>query len=986
MLDLSELNSKQKEAVTYDGGPLLILAGAGSGKTKCLTYRVAYFILEKKILAENILLTTFTNKAAKEMKQRVEKLTGTKPGFAGTFHSFCAKLLRMDGAAIGIPVNFVIYDDGDQKEAIKDILTKLNLSDKSYNPGAIAYEISEAKNMMLTPNQYAEFARNDFQEKVFSIYLEYQKVLAETGALDFDDLLAKAVQLFKESPETLAKWQGRLTHVLVDEWQDTNKIQYLLIKLLVGTKGNITAVGDASQCLPKGTLISTDRGNRKIETIKKGERVLSATGRGVYEDFLVNKVSKRKCRDKLIVIKTKSGKILKLTPNHILFSTVTPKENLHHVYLMYRADMGYRIGQAKGMRAGDLKHNWKPTVGISTRGNQESADKMWILKTCQDRSEANYWEYYFAFKYGVPTLVFDTGGRNMKFTSEQIKKLFSEINTKERVVKLMEDIGIDPRFPHHRPKGTSGYKQPDRQIIHLKFFEDPRKNPTTPWSKHRIALNTTDRGLEKKVKEAGFYTRPGRKNTWRTEIMRTSYDEAENIAVKLSKEAGEIEISYEAFLFKDKEKLYFHPASHMQPGMIIAVQKNGKIVEEEVQEIQHEHYTGEVYDLDIEHVHNYIANGTVVHNSIYSWRGADYRNINYLVNDYKNIKVINLEQNYRSTQNILSAANFVISKNTTHPILKLWTEKTAGQKIKIYRAKSGLEEASFIVNEVLALTSNKYSLSDIAILYRTNAQSRVIEEAFLHAGIPYTLVGGTKFYARTEVKDVLSYLRLLVNPKDKVSEKRAVKIGVKRFEKFREFVDTAGELISSTTLEILDSILEKTNYLELYEKETDENYARLENIKELRSVATEFPEINEFLENVALVETESKSDKNSKEAVTLMTLHAAKGLEFPVVFIIGMEEGLFPHSRSLWEQGQLEEERRLAYVGITRAKELLYLTFAARRLYFGQNASNPPSRFLIDIPEELITSVSDDISDFKKSAIDSSKRLYNSEYHFEDDE
>jgi len=606
---LAQLNKAQQEAVSYRGNALLVLAGAGSGKTKVLTHRVAYFIEQGLAKPENILLLTFTNKASKEMKERVEKLTGTKPGFAGTFHSFCAKILRMDGGPIGVPTNFVIYDDGDQKEAIKDILTKMNLSDKAYNPGAISNAISEAKNMMLTPTQYAEFARNDFQEKVFSIYLNYEKNLKEAGALDFDDLLSKCVELFKSSPETLSKWQDRLTHVLVDEWQDTNKIQYLLIKLLVGQKGNITAVGDASQ-------------------------------------------------------------------------------------------------------------------------------------------------------------------------------------------------------------------------------------------------------------------------------------------------------------------------------------------------------------------------------SIYSWRGADYKNINYLINDYKNIKVINLEQNYRSTQTILSAANFIISKNTTHPILKLWTEKAAGQKIKIYRAKSGLEEASFVVNETLELTTAKYSLADIAILYRTNAQSRVIEEALLHSGIPYTLVGGTKFYARTEVKDVLCYLRLLTNPKDRVSEKRAVKIGARRLEKFKELRDSIPDITALTTLDILDSVLEKTRYLDLYEKESEENFTRLENIKELRSVATEFPELNLFLENVALVETETKSDKTSSEAVTLMTLHAAKGLEFPVVFMIGMEEGLFPHSRALWESSQLEEERRLAYVGITRAKDILYLTYAARRLYFGQNTSNPPSRFLIDIPEDLI---------------EASEKLYNSvegyqkEYHFDDD-
>jgi DNA helicase-2/ATP-dependent DNA helicase PcrA len=337
--------------------------------------------------------------------------------------------------------------------------------------------------------------------------------------------------------------------------------------------------------------------------------------------------------------------------------------------------------------------------------------------------------------------------------------------------------------------------------------------------------------------------------------------------------------------------------------------------------------------------------------SIYSWRGADFRNINYLIRDFPDIKVINLEQNYRSTQNILDAANLVISKNTTHPVLKLWTEKSAGAKIKLYAARNGFDEADFVVSEtesVIKFSNNKLDYRDIAVLYRTNAQSRVLEEAFLHAGIPYTLVGGVRFYDRKEIKDVVSYIKYLVNPKDSVSRKRIEKIGLRRFERLKEMSSIEG----LTTLDILDAVIQKTDYLALFQKESEENIARLENLKELRSVATEFPNINDFLENVALVEAGPRHQ--SKNVVTLMTLHAAKGLEFPVVFIVGMEEGLFPHSRSLMDTNQLEEERRLAYVGITRAKEVLYLTYASSRLYFGERISNPPSRFIMDIPENLI--------------------------------
>lgn len=596
---LSELNPQQKEAVTFNGKLLLILAGAGSGKTKVLTHRLAWMINQGIAKPEDCLLLTFTNKAAGEMKQRVKNLIGQVPGFAGTFHSFCARVLRIDGIKIGIPKGFIIYNDQDQKDLIKQIITNLNYDDQKLIIPAIAATISDAKNQMLSPTQYAEFVKSDFQEAVFKIYIEYEKFLKEIGALDFDDLLIKTVKLFQEDKTTLNKWKQKLTHIFVDEWQDTNKIQYLLVKLLVTPQSYLTTVGDASQ-------------------------------------------------------------------------------------------------------------------------------------------------------------------------------------------------------------------------------------------------------------------------------------------------------------------------------------------------------------------------------SIYSWRGADFRNINYLVRDFPKIKIINLEQNYRSTKNILDAANSIITKNTSHPILKLWTENQTGEKIKIYTAKSGFEEANFIIDEIQKLVAgnleNKYSFKDIAILYRTNAQSRVLEEALLHAGIPYTLVGGVKFYDRKEVRDVISYLRLLINPKDKVSEKRIIKLGKRRFEKFLDWKNKITEIENLTTLDLLDSTLKEVDYLSLFEKESEENLTRLENIKELRSVATEFPDINEFLENVALVEAEKDSKgkvskSQNKDGITLMTLHAAKGLEFSIVFMVGMEEGLFPHSRSLFEPGQLEEERRLAYVGITRAKNLLYLSYASKRLYFGENVSNPPSRFIVDIPEELLENI-----------------------------
>jgi DNA helicase II / ATP-dependent DNA helicase PcrA len=593
---LNDLNSDQQKAVSSTEGPVLILAGAGSGKTRVLTYRVAYLISEKHISPHNILMVTFTNKAAEEMKDRMKKLLKNKYElpFAGTFHSLCVKILRIEGKHIGLAPNFVIYDEQDQLDAIKDVMKKLDLSVKNFNPRAVLHTISEAKNELISATEYPQYARGYFQEAVAKVYLAYQKLLKDNEALDFDDLLNRTVKLFQQQKEILSKYQEKYHYVLVDEYQDTNKAQYTLTKYFAGRYHNICVVGDASQ-------------------------------------------------------------------------------------------------------------------------------------------------------------------------------------------------------------------------------------------------------------------------------------------------------------------------------------------------------------------------------SIYRWRGADFRNIINFKNDYPKTKEFHLEQNYRSTQKILDAAHGVISKNTSHPILKLWTEKTGGEKITLYEARTEHDEASYLVQTIL---QGNRPFTDFAVLYRTNAQSRVIEEAFLHSGIPYILVGGTRFYDRKEIKDVLAYLRLIANPKDTVSYNRVEKVGKGRLKKFLDFADTVkndNALVDLTTLELLDQILAATEYLELYDANVEEEAYRLENIKELRSVATEFPILMEFLETVALIETQEKKLPKKEEqhhfsqgTVTLMTLHAAKGLEFPIVFIVGMEEGLFPHSRALMDKEELEEERRLCYVGITRAKEKLYLTYANRRLFFGTRTQNMISRFIADIPQHAI--------------------------------
>lgn len=589
---LKELNPQQRDAVLHTDGPTIILAGAGSGKTRVLTYKVVYLISEKHIDPMNILMVTFTNKAANEMKERIQNFEidgeplqlSSKPNIS-TFHSLCAKILRTDGQHIGLSSRYTIYDDQDQIDAIKEAMLKAGVSPKDYKPSSILYTISQAKNELLTPSLYLGLARGPFQLAAAKAYSMYQVILKENNACDFDDLILKTIQLFDLNEDVLHKYQNLFHFILVDEYQDTNKAQYLLTKMLSKKWKNICVVGDFSQ-------------------------------------------------------------------------------------------------------------------------------------------------------------------------------------------------------------------------------------------------------------------------------------------------------------------------------------------------------------------------------SIYSWRGADFQNLSKFQDDFKPVVTFSLSQNYRSTQKILDGASSVISNNTSHPVLKLWTENETGENIEIYEATNEQNEAEFIIRSIISLSAN---LSDVAVLYRTNAQSRIIEEAFLHHGIPYTLIGGTRFYDRKEIKDVLSFLRFVSNTKDSVALKRIEKIGKLRLKKFLLFLEENPGLEKEDSIDILDKSIKATDYLALYDEEDEADRARLENIKELRSVALSFPSLVEFLENVSLVEQEYTAKKDAKNSITLMTLHAAKGLEFPIVFIIGMEEGLFPHSRSLMDKAQLEEERRLCYVGMTRARQKLFLSYAKRRVFFGQKTQNVVSRFIYEIPESTFS-------------------------------
>ena len=645
------LNSQQLAAVKHEGAPLLVVAGAGSGKTRVLTRRIAYLLAERNVAPFEVLAITFTNKAAGEMKERVAQLVGdrAKIMWVSTFHSACVRILRREASLLGYTNSFTIYDQSDSLRLITLVMKDLNLDAKKYAPRAVAALISQAKNELLGPADYVNQSKDHFQEIVAQVFAIYQKRLSGANSMDFDDLIAKTVEVMQRHPEVRAKYRSRFKHILVDEYQDTNHAQYVLIKELVGNE-----------------------------------------------------------RD------------------------------------------------------------------------------------------------------GIP------------------------------------------------------------------------------------------------------------------------------------------------------------PAELCVVG-----------------------------DAD---------------QSIYAFRGANIRNILQFEADYPNAKTILLEQNYRSTQNILSAANAVIANNDGRKEKNLWSEAGAGAMITGYVAESEHDEADFVVREIDRLRDlGKSNPGDTAIFYRTNAQSRVFEEVFMRIGIPYKVVGGVRFYERKEIKDFLAYLRVVVNPEDEVSLRRIINtpkrgIGDRALDLLSLYaqnnnltfwqslcqVEKNQEIAARSSLSLIDfvkliqslqtlveaktrpsviaqAVLEQSGLLtELSESKDPQDEVRVENLEELVAVATEYEEgeVDEgdeisllgFLEDVSLVADADQipDGEDHGGVVTMMTLHTAKGLEFPTVFLTGMEEGVFPHSRTLGDPEELQEERRLAYVGLTRARENLFITRAEYRSAWGAPNYNPASRFLSEIPDSVI--------------------------------
>ncbi|TLY86097.1 MAG: hypothetical protein E6K35_09935 [Gammaproteobacteria bacterium] len=637
-------------------------------------------------------------------------------------------------------------------------------------------------------------------------------------------------------------------------------------------------------------------------------------------------------------------------------------------------------------------------VGFKQRSAQEHADDTWIIRTHSTENDARLDEILTSLRYGLPTLPFSPrkgkAVNGLVHDAKYISHLFQSLDTDAAALRLLEDVGLDPEQPHYRPRGRNS----NRHNIVITLCAGRRG--ASPM--HRISVAGGARAVRGILEAQGLSVRAAKHNhgSWRFETVRKDFGELMTIARRIRDEL-DARLVLQGLMYK--RSLPFVTASAIRPGMVVATDANSFDV---VERIEAQPYTGEVYDLNIERTHNFIAGGVITHNSIYRFRGASARHLEQFRRDYPAAQLFRLEQNYRSTGTILEAANGLIAHNAGRLGKKLWTSGARGEPIRLYTAFNERDEAEFVTHRIREWVAGGGQRRELAILYRSNAQSRVFEEAFLSARVPYRVYGGLRFFERAEIKDALAYLRLIANRNDDASFERVVNlptrgVGAKSLEVLREYARgagcslwqaaaasssgggalgakaggaihgfralierLAGESRGLALHEQVDQVLKASGLIEHYRREKAERgEARVENLDELVSAArgftpegAELPPLEAFLAHAALESGEGQAQE-WEDCVQMMTLHSAKGLEFPVVFLCGMEEGLFPHQRSLTDLDGLEEERRLCYVGMTRAMQQLYLSWAEQRRLHGVDSYGQASRFVRELPEELLQEV-----------------------------
>ncbi len=989
------LNPEQLKAVTLGRQSALVLAGAGSGKTRVLTTRIAYLIQTGQVSPSGLLAVTFTNKAAREMLTRLSAMMpiNTRGMWVGTFHGLCNRMLRAHYRDANLPQTFQILDSGDQQSAIKRLLKTLNIDDEKFKPRELGWFINNAKEQGLRADSVE--ANDDFTRQQIELYRAYDVQCNREGVVDFAELLLRCYELLSRNAPLLEHYAARFKFILVDEFQDTNRLQYKWIKLLAGKDNAVFGVGDDDQCLVAGTKVTMADGSTKaIEAVRTGEAVLSCFGAKRFKSATVQKTHRRTRSTVVVSITLASGTVLKSTPEHTHFAGYLLGETpqTYFTYLMYKRTIGYRLGTSQVHARGQVK----PAVGFKQRAVQEHADALWVVSTHNSENAARADEIILSLRYGLPTLPFvPRNGKavnGLVHDAAWIKRVFAEIDTEKAAKKLLGDVGLDHDEPHHAPRSRNS----NRRNINITLCGDGRSAS----SQHRITVMGNDVDGRRTLEKLGLSVREAKKKSasWRYETSGADFAAVHATAKCIQKVLGG-QIKLRAGIHSTP--LPFVRAQHVRAGMAM-VGRDGAldfVVDIAIDRAR----TRTVYDLDIAGTHNFIANGIVTHNSIYAFRGAEAANMRDFQRDFAGNNLIKLEQNYRSHGAILDAANAIISRNKDRLGKNLWTESGKGEALRVYAAASDNDEAEFVIDEVKALNREGMALADMALLYRSNAQSRVLEHALFRAGIGYRVYGGLRFFERLEVKHAMAYLRLAGNPDDDGAFSRVVNfpprgIGARSIEQVQAlaqrdnmsmyaaaasgvakgeiagraasavgaFLKIVEGLKASTSAinlpELVDEALERSGMRAHYAAER-EGADRLENLAELVTACTQFEEAFEATEEIdtplvgflthASLEAGEHEAGAADDALQLMTVHSAKGLEFHAVFLSGLEEGLFPHENSLNSLDGVEEERRLMYVAVTRARQRLYLSYAGSRMLHGQIRYGMPSRFVDEIPPEL---------------------------------
>lgn len=1025
-----KLNKEQIEAIKYGKGPLLIIAGAGTGKTTVVTERIKFLILGKHAKPSEILALTFTEKAAREMEERVD--IGLPYGYTQmwimTFHSFCDRILRREALHIGLDPRYKLMTEAESIQLLRKNLFKLDLNyfRPLGNPtkfiSGMLQHFSRLQDEDVLPNQYLDWINSKIQDsgskqteelklenskfkELASVYKQYDELKVKESVLDFGDLITKTLKLFRDRPNILAEYQEQFKYVLVDEFQDTNYAQNELVKLLVGKSGNVSVVGDDDQCLPPGAKIFTKNGNKTIRNIRTGEYVLSAVGKGSLSLSRVISINKSRKKSLFLTFTTESGKKLKVTNNHKMFCMI-PGKNLdkgtsYYIYLMERQDLGWRLGITN-----DLAQRLKL---------ERSADKIVAVKSCTSLEEARFFESVYSMRYKIPTYPFKPR-KHMVLTEQWLNRLFSEFDTQKGAEKLSLDLGIDLNAHHYALDAViRGNKKRVKIILKMcsRKYSSKSKNRIliSPKVMHEVRIESSSNEIRNILVGSGIKVVKA-ENGWRVRKMFTDIKEAGKFASYLKEITnGIFEARFDVGR-KDKRSRtsLIMPAGNVLTGMYVPIVKENNIVYEKVVQRDEQFKTATVYDLEVENTHNFIADGVVVHNSIYRFRGAAVSNIIQFRSTYPKAKIVVLTKNYRSTQEILDRSHELVKYNNPDRLeviekidkrLKSQIAKD-GVGIKLIHADRVENEADLIAKEISKLNGEeKYKWGNFAILVRANNHSDSIVRALSRNGIPYQFLGPGRLFKQPEIVDLISYLKVLYNFEDSVAFYKVIsndyfdisprdiaaignyakKYNLSLFEASEKIEDIfvadgtkeivkkllgiikkhLGLIKKETAGQILYYYLEDTGLIQkLLSPGSIESENRAKNISkffdklktyEVDNDDATVPAVVDWLDlSMELGESPLAANEDWTEinAVNILTVHSAKGLEFPVVFLVNLVSQRFPTIERREQipipedlikevlpigDFHLEEERRLFYVGMTRAKERLYLTAAD---YYGE--------------------------------------------------